>query len=140
MKKIFKSQWGKIFFYLIAGNIFLIIISFFYRKGPVYLLLPIYFFAIYGPIFVLLRNYFYPLLLEKLKLEPSEKMIFEGVYNYIIFLPLWAIVFSVFIGHEIKSETSLFFSIIFFIIVFSLGFFSFCIIPPILKVKKMKKE
>jgi hypothetical protein len=139
MKKIFKSQWGKIFFHLIAGNIFLIIISFFYRKGPVYRLLTIYFFAIYGPIFVLLRNYFYPLLLEKLKLEPSEKMIFEGVYNYIIFLPLWATL-VVFIGPDIKTETSLFFSIIFFIIVFSLGFFCFNIIPPILKVKKMKKE
>jgi hypothetical protein len=139
MKKIFKSQWGKIFFSLILVYILLVISSFLWKNGPVYALLWCFLWAAYFPIGILSFGYLRPLLLEKLKLEPDEKIIFEGVWSYMVeLLPILIIVFAPGL-FGLFSPKKMFLQICIFI-VFSLGFFCFNIIPPILKVKKMKKE
>jgi hypothetical protein len=136
MKKIFKSQWGKISVSLILTYIFLIIFSFVWKNGPMYALLWFFLLAIYFPIAILSFGYLRPLLLEKLKLEPDEKIIFEGVWTYMIGdLPILIIIFAP--GLFLREKM---FLLICIFIVFSFGFFCFCIIPPILKAKKMKKE
>jgi preprotein translocase subunit SecG len=94
-----------------------------------------YLLAVYFPIVILLMDYFRPLLIEKLNLEQSEKIIFDTMYSYIVFLPLAAITYSLFF-QDIKS----FYIFTIFFVIFSILIFCISIIVVILKVKKMKKE
>ena len=135
MKKA-QIKMGKIFLPMVIAYIGMIILSFHYKNSfnPfLYYLLIVY--SVYIPILTLLIVYFRPLLIEKLNLDLSEKIIFDAMYTYVVFLPFLAVIWILPFGNGKKF----FFEIISFI---SFIFLTFCVlvIISLLEIKKAKKE
>jgi hypothetical protein len=136
MKKNIKLKLGRLVLWMFIICVWICLyLLLFARKESFSDIFMCYLLAVYFPIFILLMEYFRPLLIEKLSLEQSEKIIFDAIYLYIICLPFTAII----LGFPFQDIKRFYISTISFVI-FAFLIFCVSIIVAILKVKKMKKE